>query len=93
MLTLDASKSFLKDVKKMEAQGKNMELLYEVIEILINGTEIPLRFKDHSLTGNWKGFREMHICPDWLLIYKIENSFLKLARTGSHSELLSKVKR
>ena len=93
MLSIDASSLFLKDVKKMEAQGKRMELLSEAIDMLLKEVEIPVQFRDHSLSGNWKGYRELHIRPDWLLIYKVEYPLLKLARTGSHSELLSKVKR
>jgi mRNA interferase YafQ len=51
--------------------------------------QVPLdeRFRDHALIGDWKGFRECHIQPDWLLIYRIEGDELQLARTGSHAQL------
>lgn len=70
-----------------------MELLSEAIDMLLKEVKIPVQFRDHSLSGDWKGYRELHIRPDWLLIYKVEYPLLRLARTGSHSELLSKVKR
>lgn len=68
MLNIEASSLFLKDVKKMEAQGKRMELLSEAIDMLLKEVEIPVQFRDHSLSGNWKGYRELHIRPDWLLM-------------------------
>lgn len=64
MLSIDASSLFLKDVKKMEAQGKRMELLSEAIDMLLKEVKIPVQFRDHSLSGNWKGYRELHIRPD-----------------------------
>ena len=88
-MSIDASSLFLKDVKKMEAQGKRMELLSEAIDMLLKEVKIPVQFRDHSLSGNWKGYRELHIRPDWLLIYKIydDKLILVLTRTGSHSDL------
>ena len=69
----------------------NTGLLKEIVELLANGKELPEKYRDHNLTGNWKGHRECHIQPDWLLVYKIENDILvlTLARTGTHSDLFS----
>ena len=69
-----------------------MNKLFEVIEILANGEALDARYKDHSLTGNYKGTRECHIEPDWLLIYEIRNNILVLMlyRLGTHSELFKK---
>jgi mRNA interferase YafQ len=78
---------FKKDFKRIKKQGKNSEELKTILKILIECKEIPEKYKDHQLTGNWKEFRELHIQPDWLLIYKIEDGALFLIRTGSHSEL------
>ena len=66
-----------------------MELLEEVITLLAMGEPLPLRNKDHSLSGEWVGHRECHILPDWLLVYRIEDDVLvlTLTRTGSHSDL------
>lgn len=61
----------------------------EVIELLANGETLPLKYKDHSLIGDYADCRECHITPDWLLIYQINNNelILYLTRTGSHSDL------
>ena len=59
------------------------------MDMLANEQPLPEKYKDHALTGDWKGFRECHIQPDWLLIYEINNNelILYLTRTGSHSDL------
>jgi mRNA interferase YafQ len=78
---------FKKDFKRILKQDKKPDEFKEVLRILVSEKEIPEKYKDHQLTGNWKEFRELHIQPDWLLIYKIEGETLTLIRTGSHSEL------
>lgn len=80
---------FKKDFKLVKKQNKNVEKLYSVIEKLAEGKKLEEKFRDHSLTGNYKGCRECHIEPDWLLIYEIVDDVLVLvlSRTGSHSEL------
>jgi len=80
---------FKKDIKLMKKQGKDMEKMWQIIKKLADGEMLDERYRDHSLTGNFSGYRECHIAPDWLLVYKINNSelLLLLARTGSHSEL------
>ena len=80
---------FKKDYKTIIKRNLDINLLDEVIRILACGDELPQQYKDHSLSGNWKGFRECHIAPDWLLIYSIEdnNLVLVLSRTGTHSDL------
>ncbi len=80
---------FKKDLKLAQKQGKSVEKLFEVIELLANGEVLPTKCRDHDLTGNYKGCRECHIEPDWLLIYEVfeETVVLMLYRTGSHSEL------
>lgn len=66
-----------------------MSPLIEVISKLAVGETLDEKFHDHELTGDWKGFRECHIKPDWLLIYLVNETdlILTLSRTGSHSEL------
>ncbi len=80
---------FKKDLKLAKKQGKNTETLFTVIERLANGETLEEKYRDHALTGNYKGCRECHIEPDWLLIYEIDNGILVLMlyRVGSHSEL------
>ena len=66
-----------------------MALLYEVVGLLETGNPLPQKYLDHPLKGNWKGFRECHVAPDWLLVYRYEADtlILVLQRTGSHSDL------
>lgn len=89
---LDFTSKFKKDVKLLKKQGKNIEKLYEIINILAYGEELDAKYRDHNLIGNYKGYRECHIEPDWLLIYKIMENILilTLSRTGTHSELFKK---
>lgn len=83
---------FKKDYKKAMKRHLNIDLLDEIIRRLSSGESLPERNKDHALAGNWNGYRECHVQPDWLLIYKIEHDILvlTLSRTGSHSDLLER---
>lgn len=79
---------FKKDIKKIQKSGRyRLKLLLEVVELLAQDMQLPQKNRDHSLTGDWTDFRECHILPDWLLIYRLEPEKLILVRTGSHSEL------
>ena len=80
---------FKKDVKQAKKQGKDLEKLFTVIERLANGETLEGKYRDHDLTGNYKGCRECHVEPDWLLIYEIHDGrlMLMLYRVGSHAEL------
>lgn len=80
---------FKKDLKLAKKQNKNLDKLFEVIDILANGGTLDAKYRDHDLTGNYKGTRECHIEPDWLLIYEIcgDVLVLMLYRLSSHSEL------
>ncbi len=80
---------FKKDLKLAKKQGKDTEKLFEAIEMLANGEALPAKYRDHDLTGDYKGCRECHIEPDWLLVYEIVDDVLVLMlyRVGSHSEL------
>ena len=80
---------FKKDLKLAQKQGKNIEKLFTVIEKLANGESLEERYRDHDLSGNFKGCRECHIEPDWLLVYEVINDVLVLMlyRVGSHSDL------
>ncbi|MBQ8142262.1 MAG: type II toxin-antitoxin system YafQ family toxin [Bacilli bacterium] len=80
---------FKKEYKLAIKRGLPIKELDNVIRLLAEDAPLPAKYKDHELSGIWKGFRECHIQPDWLLIYKIlENKLvLSLTRTGSHSDL------
>ncbi len=87
------SNCFKKQYKKILKQGKDISKMEYVIEVLASGKELDLKYKDHSLNDNkyYKGCRECHIEPDWLLIYKIINDelILYLVQMGSHSDLFN----
>jgi mRNA interferase YafQ len=86
-LTIRQSTRFRRDVKQLRRQGLALSQLETVVAILVAQEPLAERYRDHALVGNWKGFRECHIQPDWLLIYRIEGDELQLARTGSHAAL------
>lgn len=87
--TIKATNRFEKDVKQAQKRGKDLDKLFYVIEKLANGEKLEERYRDHSLVGLYKGCRECHIEPDWLLVYEIFEDvlILSLVRTGSHSDL------
>ncbi len=78
---------FKKDIKKQQKRGKDLQKLKDVIQILIGPDSLPPANRDHILTGNWIGWRECHLEPDWLLIYKLTSDEFLLGRTGTHSDL------
>ena len=89
MLDVVLSNRFKKDLKLAIKRGYKIELLEEVIDCLASGKTLDVKYRDHLLTGDYGGFRECHITPDWLLIYRIEEDalYLLLSRTGTHSDL------
>lgn len=93
MLELALSTQFKKDLRKIQRQGKDKEKLDSIVEVLQKEEPLPKKCYDHELIGNWKSYRECHIEPDWLLIYKVQGGqvkLLRLSRTGSHSDLFKK---
>ncbi|HAO91461.1 MAG: type II toxin-antitoxin system YafQ family toxin [Succinivibrio sp.] len=88
LLILLTSK-FKKDYKLAKKRHLDMQLLDDVIRKLSRGEQLEPQNNDHILTGNWSGYHECHIQPNWLLIYKIDNNqlILTLTRTGTHSDL------
>jgi mRNA interferase YafQ len=87
MLVPVSSNKFKKDVELARKRGWDLSKLTVVLDSLINEEPLPDRCHDHQLKGDWQGFRDAHIAPDWLLIYAIENGELLLARTGTHSDI------
>lgn len=83
------SNRFKKDVQLALKRGKDIDKLSAVIEMLCVGQPLPRQYKDHPLAGVYSGFRDCHIEPDWIMIYRIENAQLQLilARTGTHADL------
>lgn len=76
---------FKKDIKIAKKRHYNMSLLKKIIDTLANGEKLDAKYRDHALVGNYAGYRECHIQPDWLLVYKIldDELILVLARTGT----------
>ncbi|MCK9513501.1 MAG: type II toxin-antitoxin system YafQ family toxin [Pigmentiphaga sp.] len=87
MLTPRLSGQFKRDVRKAEKRGKDMAKLRILLALLLDEKPLPERYRDHPLKGEWAGFRDVHIEPDWLLIYRVAEDELQLARTGTHSDL------
>lgn len=83
------SGQFQRDVKLAAKRGKHMAKLRHVLQLLIDNSPLPERLRDHPLKGNWKGYRDLHIEPDWLLIYRADHSSVHFERTGTHSDLFS----
>lgn len=92
MLTLKTTTQFRKDYKLMKKRGYKMDLLENVLEKLLQEKPLAEKHRDHALVGNYTGFRECHILPDWLLIYQMDSEMLLLvaSRTGTHSDLFKK---
>lgn len=83
------STTFKKDLKLAKKRGLDLSELNFVIKELASGNTLGEKYKDHALSGNWNGYRECHVEPDWLLIYQINGDelYLYLVRTGTHSDL------
>ena len=86
-MTIHYTTQFKKDYKRVKKQNKDLDKLRILIEKLVVGKQLEPKDRDHQLTGEWKGYRDCHVEPDWLLIYKRTSDTLILERTGSHSEL------
>lgn len=87
MLTLKPVPLFRKDSQKLAARGRDFLKLVTPLAILLNRQSLPPQYQDHPLKGEWLGYREFHVEFDWVVIYKIVNDFLVLARTSTHADL------
>ncbi|MCI8284993.1 MAG: type II toxin-antitoxin system YafQ family toxin [Firmicutes bacterium] len=87
MYKLKYSSKIKKDLKTCQKRNLDLSLLEKVIDKLRIPEPLEDKNKDHNLKGDYNGFRECHITPDWLLIYRYHEEFLELARTGTHSDL------
>lgn len=86
---IEVTRQYLKDLKLARKRQLDEKLLNEIIAKLAFGKPLPAKNHDHALTGDYKGFRECHIIPDWLLIYSRDETvkIVSLTRTGTHSDL------
>jgi mRNA interferase YafQ len=78
-----------KDADLLRKRGKKMARLVAIVDALRHRRQLARRHRDHALSGDWQGWRDCHIEPDWLLIYRVdpEAGELILGRTGTHSDL------
>lgn len=81
------SGQFKRDVKTAQKRGKDLSKLRTLLLLLIEAAPLPPEYLDHPLKGQWKSYRDSHIEPDWLLIYRVEGDDLHLTRTGTHSDI------
>ena len=89
MLTLVRSSRFKRDIRRARARGKDLSKLRELLASLREREPRSARHRDHPLRGICKGYREAHIEPDWLVIYRVKGDELHLVRTGTHSDLFN----
>ena len=89
MREIVVSNQFKKDLKLAKKRGLDFALLERVVDMLVEGKKLPAQYHDHGLSGDYVGFRECHMEPDWLLIYRVDDRLLELFlfRTGTHSDL------
>ena len=78
---------FKRDYKKSESRGKNLDEIDAAMHHITSEIKLPDRYKDHQLKGKWKRFRELHIEPDWLLVYRLFDDRVLFHRTGTHSDI------
>ncbi len=87
MRRVEYSGQFKRDLKRLKKRAKDMHKIRRAMELLIEGDDLPEILLDHPLKGNWKGCRDLHIQPDWILIYRLIGNLVRFERTGSHSDL------
>ncbi len=90
MRTASYTGQFRRDVKRMQKRGKDMDRLRHIVSLLLAGHPLPRVLGDHPLKGEWKPSRDLHIEPDWVLIYCMTGDVIRFERTGTHSDLFGK---
>lgn len=86
-LALLTTTTFERDLRRVEKQGKDLDKMEQVVNLLQTQQTLPPRCRPHALRGNWAGHLDCHVEPDWLLLYRVTETELILVRTGSHAEL------
>lgn len=87
MLKVRYTNQFKRDLKACIKRRYNIAILEKVVDVLRRPDVLPRSNLDHALTGNYADYRECHVTPDWLLVYRYEDDVLFLYRTGTHSDL------
>ena len=86
-MKITQTNQFKRDIKRQQKRGKDLQKIKEVIGLLVEQKPLPAKNRDHALTGDWNTWRDCHVEPDWLLIYKVSPEELLLGRTGTHADL------
>jgi mRNA interferase YafQ len=89
-LRIRQSTRFRRDIKRLARQGADLAELETVMKALAQQGALDDKYRDHALIGNWRGHRDCHIRPDWLLLYRVIDDELQLVRTGSHADLFGR---
>ena len=87
MKQLQQTTKFEKDLARMKRRGVDLHILQQVVLTLLRDEPLSVKHRDHALSGKWDAHRECHLSPDWLLIYRATSDFVRLERTGTHSDL------
>ena len=87
MKQIRMSNEFTRDLKRIKKRGKLLSKLNILVDLLVLGKKLGVKYREHKLSGNYRGKMECHIEPDWLLIYEVSVDFIILYRTGSHADL------
>lgn len=87
MREIVSTTQFRRDAKRIQKRGHDLGELREIAHRLAVGETLEARYRDHKLAGSYVGFRECHVRPDWLLIYRLTDAELILVRTGTHQDL------
>jgi len=87
MRQVEYSGQFRRDVKRVKKRGKDINRLKTLLRLLTYSDPLPFSYQDHPLKANWRGCRDAHLEPDWLLIYYIDGGLVRFERTGTHADL------
>ncbi len=90
MKKVSQTKQFSRDIKRMRKRGRDLDKLRELVRLLVEGTPLPVTYRDHPLIGPWRPSRDCHIEADWILIYTSDKDSVRLERTGTHSDLFKR---
>ena len=91
MLNIEYTTQFKRDLKLFKKRRKNLDVLQKIMSLISEQKQLSVNLRDHNISGNWHHHRELHIEPDWLLIYRYEHkrNVVVFVRTGTHSDLFS----
>jgi mRNA interferase YafQ len=87
MRSIRRTGGFNRDLKRLSRRGHDLKRLALMVDALVRGEPLPPAARPHPLKGEWKGYWEFHVAPDWLVIYKLSAVEVLLARTGTHADL------